>query len=63
MYCIIGLMIGSLYAIIMGATTLETPQPPMSLETFSILFFLLGGVIIVGLEKLKAILEKGKKSI
>lgn len=57
MYCIIGLMIGSLYAIVMGATTLEVPKPPMNIETFSIIFFLAGGIIIIGLEKLKSVLE------
>lgn len=58
MYCIIGLMIGSLYAIIMGATTLEVPQPPMNFETFSIVYFVIGGIIIIGLEKLKGMLER-----
>lgn len=58
MYCIIGLMIGSLYAIVMGSTTLEVPQPPMNLETFSIIYFIIGGIIIIGLEKLKGILER-----
>ena len=56
-YGIIGLMIGSLYAIIMGATTLEVPQAPMNFETFSIVFFTIGGIVIIGLEKLKTILE------
>lgn len=58
MYCIIGLMIGSLYAIVMGATTLEVPQPPMNFETFSIIYFVIGGIIIIGLEKLKGMLER-----
>ncbi len=57
-YLIIGLMIGSLYAIVMGPTTLETPKDPMSISTFSILFFLLGGLIIFGLERVKIILAK-----
>lgn len=57
MYCILGLMIGSLYAIVMGPTTLAVPQSPMSLGTFSIVFFIIGGIIIIGLEKIKAILE------
>ena len=57
MYCIIGLMIGSLYAIVMGPTTLSVPQEPMSISTFSIIFFIIGGIIILGLEKIKAILE------
>ena len=57
-YLIIGLMIGSLYAIVMGPTTLEIPKEPMSLQTFSIIFFIVGGAIIFGLEKLKDILDK-----
>lgn len=57
-YLIIGLMIGSLYAIVMGPTTLETSQNPMSLSTFNIIWFIIGGIIILGLEKLKKILEK-----
>lgn len=52
-YLIFGLMIGSLYAVVMGPTTLETPQVPLSLSSFSIIFFLIGGAIILGLEKLK----------
>lgn len=57
-YTIIGLMVGSLYAITMGPTTLDVPREPMGLKTFSILFFLLGGVILAGLELLKNRLEK-----
>ena len=57
-YLIIGLMIGSLYAIVMGPTTLEVPQNPMSIGTFSIIFFAIGGAIIFGLQKLKDVLEK-----
>ena len=57
MYCILGLMIGSLYAIVMGPTTLAVPQAPMSLGTFSIVFFIIGGIIIIGLEKIKSVLE------
>lgn len=57
-YLIIGLMLGSLYAIVMGPTTLSTPADPLSFATFSPLFFLLGGLIILGLEWLKFYLEK-----
>lgn len=61
MYAILGLMIGSVYAIVMGPATLEIPKEPMGLATFSIIFFFIGGLIIVGLEKLKVILEKSNK--
>ena len=60
-YTIIGLMIGSLYAVVMGPTTLEIPEAPMGCGEFSILFFLLGGALILGLEKLKKVLDKGQE--
>lgn len=58
-YTIIGLMAGSLYAIAMGPATLDVPKAPMDLQTFRIPFFLLGGLILGGLEFLKSRLEKG----
>ncbi len=57
-YFSIGLLIGSLYAIVLGATTLDVPRPPMSIETFSILFFLLGAGILAGLQYKKKRAEK-----
>ena len=60
-YTIIGLMIGSLYAVVMGPTTLEIPEAPMGFGEFSILFFLLGGALILGLEQLKKVLDKGQE--
>lgn len=56
-YLIIGLMIGSLYAIVMGPTTLENAQDPMSLETFHIIWFMIGCLIIYSLEKIKKVLQ------
>lgn len=60
-YAIIGLMLGSLYAIIVGPTTLDEPQAAMTLSTFSPLFFVIGGVIIIGLQLLRNVLEKNSK--
>lgn len=57
-YMILGLMLGSLYAVIMGPTTLTPPQAPMSFSHFNLLFFVLGGVIIFGLEKLKYVMAE-----
>ena len=57
-YAIIGLMIGSLYSITLGPTTLDVPQAPMNIHTFNILFFAIGGLIIFGLQKLKMVSEK-----
>ncbi len=56
-YCVIGLMLGSIYSIIMGPTTLDTPLDPISISTFSILFFIIGGIIVIGLQKIKEMME------
>ena len=57
-YFILGLMIGSIYAVFMGPTTLEVPQEPMSFATFDLIFFVLGGVVILGLEQFSKKLAK-----
>lgn len=57
-FLIIGLMIGSLYAIVMGPTTLEVPVEALNFNNFSILFFIIGGLIIAGLEFVKKILKE-----
>ncbi len=61
-YLILGLMLGSLYSIIMGPTTLENPQSMMDINIFikNIPFFILGIVIIFGLELSKKLLNKGE---
>lgn len=53
MYLVIGLLIGSLYAISKGAETLSEPLPALGLETFSVIFFILGILIMVLLHWLK----------
>ncbi|WP_070000674.1 DUF368 domain-containing protein [Cellulosilyticum sp. I15G10I2] len=52
-YFILGLMIGSLYAVFMGPTTLDKPLASMSFETFNFMFFLVGGLIILLLDSLR----------
>lgn len=52
-YLIVGLMLGSIYAVIKGPETLDVPQQAMTFGTFNILFFAVGGVIILGLQLLK----------
>lgn len=56
-YCIIGLMIGSTYAVIMGPASLEIPQVPMSIGSFSIAFFTIGCTLVPALEMLKIVLK------
>lgn len=58
MYSIIGMMIGSLYAIVMGPTSLDEPKQAMTLETFHIIYFLIGGVVIFGIQGLKKIFHR-----
>lgn len=60
MYAILGLMIGSLYAIVLGPTTLDEPLKMMDIKTFNIVFFIIGGIVILGLDKLKDILGRNK---
>ncbi len=57
-YTILGLMIGSIYSIMLGPTTLDEPKEMLTFSTFSILFFILGGAIIIGLELLKKALNR-----
>ncbi|WP_434798771.1 DUF368 domain-containing protein [Terrisporobacter vanillatitrophus] len=56
-YCIIGLMIGSIYAVILGPKSLEIPKEAMDITTFNVVFFLMGCTLVPALEKLKSILK------
>ena len=62
-YLIIGLMLGSMYSIVMGPTTLDVPQPAMTFGSFSIIFFIIGGLVIFGLDRLKVELEKKENKV
>jgi len=59
-YLIIGLMLGSIYAVILGPMTLEVPVDALSFSTFNIFFFILGVGFIVGLEQLRKYFERSK---
>ena len=52
-WLILGLMAGSLYAIVMGPAGLDTPKPPVSLRTFDLAGFLFGVAILLALELLR----------
>lgn len=49
-YLILGLMLGSLYAIALGPTTLARPVPALSFSTFSLPGFLTGVAVLLALE-------------
>ncbi len=60
-YLVLGLMLGSLYAIVMGPTTLDTPQPPLTLSKVTVgcvIAFVIGGCVIWGLQLLKKAIRK-----
>lgn len=57
-YTIIGMMVGSLFSIVMGPTTLEEPMQMLTFKSFDILFFLIGIIIIASLEILRVKLSK-----
>jgi len=59
-YLIIGLMLGSIYAVILGPKTLENPVDALSFSTFNIFFFILGIGFIIGLEQLRKYFETSK---
>ena len=61
-YAIIGMMIGSLFSIVKGPTTLEVPQQAMTINNFSIVFFIIGGIIIFGLQAFKMYSTKELKN-
>lgn len=52
------MMLGSLYAIIAGPTTLKVPQHAMTLSDFHVLWFVLGIAVMLGLEALKSTCKK-----
>ena len=52
-WLILGLMAGSLYAIAMGPAGLDTPLPPVGVQNFSVSGFLLGVLILLGLDALR----------
>lgn len=50
---ILGMMIGSFYAIVMGPTTLEIPQEALSLGNFHIIWAAAGAALVSGMQMIK----------
>ena len=53
MYMILGMMIGSFYAIIMGPTTLKDVQPALSLQSFHMIATVIGLALVLGMHLFK----------
>ena len=52
-YLILGMMIGSLYAIMMGPATLEIPKAPLNIGTFSPASVTIGAALVFGMQRIK----------
>ncbi len=52
-YLILGMMIGSFYAIIMGPTTLDIPRTALTLGTFHPASAIIGVALVIGMELMK----------
>ena len=57
-YMILGMMIGSFYAIVMGPTTLKVPQAAMSFGNFQVVAAVIGVLLVLGMQFVK---ERGTK--
>ena len=60
-WLILGLMLGSIYAIANGPAGLTTPLPPLDLTSFQLSAFLLGVAILLGLEFSKKLMQRDEK--
>ncbi len=58
LYAILGMMIGSFYAIVQGPTTLKVPQAPLTIGNFQILACLIGIGLVAGMQFLKHKMEQ-----
>lgn len=52
-YTILGMMVGSLYAIGMGPVTLEKPQAPLDSNNFSLVSGIIGILLVFGMQMIK----------
>lgn len=64
-YTILGMMLGSFYAIIQGPATLETPKAALNLGNFQIAACLAGAALVIGMQiasvKSEEFLKSGKR--
>ena len=62
-YLILGMMLGSFYAIVQGPTTLDVPKAAMQLHNFQITACLIGILLVLGMQVAKEIGGKKTKNI
>ncbi|MGM9531471.1 DUF368 domain-containing protein [Intestinibacter sp.] len=65
MYIILGLMVGSIYSIVMGPTTIDSVYnyAPVSISNFNVIFFIIGGILIYTIQYIKKLTLKKSESI
>lgn len=56
-YMVLGMMAGSLYAIVMGPATLEMPKAPLGISNFHLAAAAAGVLLVLGLQKIKKLSE------
>ncbi len=61
-YMILGMMIGSFYAIVMGPTTLEMPQEALGFGNFHLIAAVAGLALVLGMQMIKERSERNRKS-
>lgn len=61
-WLIVGLMLGSFYAIINGPASLDTPLPPLDMTSFRLPAFLLGAALLLALELFKQVMQTQNKA-
>ena len=61
-YAVLGMMVGSLYAIIVGPATLKVPQHAMTLADFDALWLALGAALMLALSFLKSGLARRRET-
>lgn len=59
LYAILGMMIGSFYAIIQGPTTLDLPKEAINFSNFNFIACVIGLALVIGMYKIK---ERSKKN-
>ena len=59
-YAILGMMLGSIYAIVIGPTTLKIPQHMMTMADFDVLWFAVGAAAVLSLSAFKALVARRK---
>lgn len=57
-YAILGMMIGSFYAIVQGPTTLEIPKAAMDFSNFQPIACIIGVALVLGMQKMKEALNR-----